>query len=213
MKRNSQLPNVHLRKDWKRRVRTWFDQPAKAQARRTTRARKAALIAPRPVDGPLRPAVRCPTVRYNMRLRVGRGFTHEEIKAAGLNAKYARTIGIAIDHRRTNKSEESLERNVQRLKAYLAKLIVFPLKAQKAKAAAFPAAHDAASVEEAQAVPQLQGPLFKVTSQKEATEVRAPTAEEKEFSGFRALRKARYNTLNKGTRATMAAKRAEAERN
>ena len=56
------------------------------------------------------------------------------LQEAGINKKVARTIGIAVDHRRRNRSQESLELNVQRLKAYKAKLIVFPRKAGKPKA-------------------------------------------------------------------------------
>ena len=37
---------------------------------------------------------------YNVKQRAGRGFTLEEVKAAGLSKKFARTIGIAVDHRR-----------------------------------------------------------------------------------------------------------------
>ena len=63
-----------------------------------------------------------------MRTRIGRGFTLEEIRQAGLNKHFARTVGISIDFRRTNKSAESLQRNVARLKAYLEKLVVLPRK-------------------------------------------------------------------------------------
>ena len=42
-----------------------------------------------------------------------------------------RTIGIAIDYRRRNKSVESLQKNVQRLKEYRSKLILFPKKLSK----------------------------------------------------------------------------------
>ncbi len=49
-----------------------------------------------------------PTSRYSGQPREGRGFTIEEIKKAGLNPKFAVTIGISIDHRRTNKSIESI---------------------------------------------------------------------------------------------------------
>ena len=68
--------------------------------------------------------VSCPTYKYNLKQRAGRGFTLEEVKvilplhrmcikmlfakictflftqAAGLSKKFARTIGIAVDHRR-----------------------------------------------------------------------------------------------------------------
>ena len=42
-------------------------------------------------------------------------------------------MGIAVDHRRRNTNEESLETNVQRLKEYKAKLIVFPRKTRGKK--------------------------------------------------------------------------------
>ncbi len=54
---------------------------------------------------------------------------HAELKAAGLSAPYARSIGIAVDHRRKNHSEESLQRNVKRLNEYKSKLVLYPLKA------------------------------------------------------------------------------------
>ncbi len=75
--------------------------------------------------------IRCPTRRYNMKLRYGRGFTLEELKNAGLNAKFARTIGIAVDHRRQDTSMETRDLNVKRLKAYLSKLILFPSQRSK----------------------------------------------------------------------------------
>lgn len=50
-------------------------------------------------------------------------------QAAGIHKKVARTIGIAVDPRRRNKSTESLQVNVQRLKEYRSKLILFPKKA------------------------------------------------------------------------------------
>ena len=76
---NNVLPNAHFRKHWQLRVRTWFDQPGAKKTRRRLRAEKAAKVAPRPVKS-LRPLVRCPTVRYNHRLRFGRGFSLQELK-------------------------------------------------------------------------------------------------------------------------------------
>jgi large subunit ribosomal protein L13e len=130
MRHNNQLPNQHFRKDWQIRVRTWFNQPARKVRRRLNRVEKAAKIAPRPVDGFLRPAVRAQTLNYNSKIRAGKGFTLEELKEAGVNRNEARFIGIAVDHRRKNRSEESLQLNAQRLKEYMSKLIVFPKKAE-----------------------------------------------------------------------------------
>ncbi|PTD05382.1 60S ribosomal protein L13 [Fusarium culmorum] len=107
---NQKLVNNHFRKDWQRRVRTHFDQPGKKSRRRTARQAKAAALAPRPVDK-LRPVVRCPTIKYNRRVRSGRGFTLAELKEAGIPKAFAPTIGIAVDFRRQNLSEESLAAN------------------------------------------------------------------------------------------------------
>lgn len=54
-------------------------------------------------------------------------------QAAGIPKKLAPTIGIAVDHRRRNRSLESLQANVQRLKTYKAKLVVFPRRTRKFK--------------------------------------------------------------------------------
>ena len=67
------VPNAHFHKDWQEYVRTWFNQPARKQRRRRARVAKAAAVAPRPVKA-LRPVVRCPTFKYNVKQRTGRGF-------------------------------------------------------------------------------------------------------------------------------------------
>jgi ribosomal protein L13E len=109
VKHNNAVPRNHFHKDWQRFVKTWFNQPARAERRRIKRKDKAARLAPRPV-GALRPIVRCPTIKYNSRVRPGRGFSYEELRSAGINPKAARGIGIAVDKRRKNRSEESLQR-------------------------------------------------------------------------------------------------------
>jgi large subunit ribosomal protein L13e len=123
VKHNNVLPNVHYRKEWDLRVKTWLDQPMRKTRRRIARKAKAAKAFPRPVDA-LRPIVRGQTVRYNTKQRVGRGFTLEELKAAGLTQNRARQVGIAVDFRRTNKSNESVEINSKRLKDYVASLVI-----------------------------------------------------------------------------------------
>lgn len=68
-----------------------------------------------------------------MKVKAGRGFTLAELKAAGVPVKGARGVGIAVDHRRINRSEEGFKINVQRLKLYKSKLVVFPRKGNKPK--------------------------------------------------------------------------------
>jgi len=102
---NNVLHANHFRKDWQRRVRTWFDQPGRKLRRRHARKTKAATLGIRPLTL-LRPAVRAQTVRYNRKVREGRGFTLAELKSAGIGKKEARGVGIVVDHRRRNLSEE-----------------------------------------------------------------------------------------------------------
>lgn len=52
---------------------------------------------------------------------------------AGIARPLARTIGISVDHRRQNLSEESLAVNVARLKAYKERLILLPRKSNAPK--------------------------------------------------------------------------------
>jgi len=73
------------------------------------------------------------TQKHCAKVRLGRGFSLAELKAAKIAAPLAKTLGIAVDHRRTNKSADSLAANVQRLKDYKDKLVVFPKKGTKAK--------------------------------------------------------------------------------
>ena len=132
MKHNNVIPNVHQRKHWQKYIRTWFNQPARKLRRLTHRKEKAAAQFPRPAEA-LRPVVRGQTIRYNSKVRAGRGFTLQEIKEAGLGVAFARSIGISVDHRRRNKSQESLEVNKRRLQAYVSKLVLFPRKTDKPK--------------------------------------------------------------------------------
>ncbi|PWY99448.1 putative ribosomal protein L13B [Testicularia cyperi] len=179
VKHNNVLHNNHFRKDWQRRVKVWFDQPGAKKRRRTAREAKAAKLGLRPVQ-PLRPAVRCPTLRYNTKIRSGKGFTHEEVKAAGLGKKYARSVGIPVDHRRRNKSEESLKLNVERIKAYQARLVVIPAKTKKNK-------DKKVDLSGVTAARQVQS-LLPLPASFEAEQPRAITEDEKSFAAFETLR-------------------------
>jgi large subunit ribosomal protein L13e len=135
VRNNHQVPNNHFHKHWAERVRVYLDQAARKRRRSLARKLKAARVFPRPVNGLLRPIVRCPTLKYNRRQRLGRGFTLEELKAAGIPKCEARTIGIAVDYRRRNRDEKAFQINVQRLKIYKSKLILFPRRVKKGKEA------------------------------------------------------------------------------
>ena len=131
VKHNNTIPNVHRRKHWQRNVRTWLNQAGRKKRRLQARRAKAAAQAPRPLDN-LRPSVRCMTVRYSHRPRLGRGFTLAEIKSVGLGVQFAKSIGISVDYRRKNKSQEGFDLNKARLTNYLSKLVLYPRHDKKA---------------------------------------------------------------------------------
>jgi len=198
---NNVLHDNHFRKDWQRRVRTWFDQPGRKLRRRTARKTKAATLGVRPLNL-LRPAVRAQTVRYNRKVREGRGFTHLELKEAGIGRKEARGVGIVVDHRRRNLSVEGKNINVERLQAYKARLIVFPRKAGKAKKGDS-SAEDLKAATTRVAIPLPEGIP--------AEAPRKINPEEREFQAFRTLRVARANQRHEGSRKARAAKKDEEE--
>ncbi|KAF4652266.1 60S ribosomal protein L13 [Perkinsus olseni] len=205
VKYNNVIPNIHFRKYWQKHIKTWFDQPARKHRRRLTRQSKAAATYPRPSAGLLRPVVRPPTQRYNYKLRLGRGFTVEELAAAGISVKLAPTIGIKVDKRRHNKSEESLALNVDRLNQYKAKLAVFP-RGSKAKNG------DTARAELANATQNTCKTIIPVPTARVVEHARAITKEERETSAYTTLRQARITKKMAPKRAKAAEEKAKAEK-
>ncbi|GCA63629.1 ribosomal protein L13e [Kipferlia bialata] len=106
--------------------KTWLNQPARKERRRVARKAHAQAIFPRPTGGLLRPAVHGMTQKYNMKVRAGRGFSLEELAAAGINQRAALSMGVAVDYRRRNRTQETFETNVARLNEYKTKLVVLP---------------------------------------------------------------------------------------
>ncbi|CAG5130076.1 unnamed protein product [Candidula unifasciata] len=151
-------------------------------------------MAPRPVGGLVRPIVRCSTFKYNTKIRLGRGFTLDELKAAGVNKKVTSNIIISVDYRRRSMSIESLQQDVQRLKEYKTKLIIFPRKEGK------PGKVDA-STEELKVAKQLTGPTvlpLEITFKPQ--KARVPTDDERNHNAFVSLRQARINAKLIGLR-------------
>jgi len=199
--KNNVLHGNHFRKDWQRRVRTWFDQPGRKLRRRNARVAKASALGVRPLQ-PLRPAVRGQTIRYNSKLREGRGFTFAELKEAGVPRKAARGLGIIVDHRRRNLSEEGKAINVERLKAYRARLIVYPKKAGKPK-------KGDASAEELKA--ETTRAALPLPPSVVPEQPRKITGEEREFKAYRALRDARAEQRHAGAKKIRQQKKEEEE--
>lgn len=181
-----------------------FNQAGKKVARRNARATKAAAIAPRPTDL-LRPTVRAPTVKYNRKVRAGRGFTREELKAAGIIYRSALGLGIAVDPRRQNKSVEAFEVNVRKLKEFKSKQILLPRNAEKVKAGEV-------SAEEFKAAKQVLSSNAVVPVVQDVAEThRAISSEAKSANAFITLRKARSDAKYAGVREKKIRDAAEAE--
>lgn len=198
VKHNNVLPNVHMRKYWQRFVRTWFNQVGRKKSRRIQRQKKAAENGIRPI-GLLRPQVRPPTIRYNMKLRCGRGFTFDELRAAGVSEKFARTIGISVDHRRKNRCAEGLNANVARLKKYISKLVIASRKSKAKKGiGGLPDDTQKSTITNLKQVSlKVAMPLDKANKRIKARQI---TKEEKEFKAYATLRKARRDAHNVGKR-------------
>jgi large subunit ribosomal protein L13e len=198
VRHNNIIPNIHCHKKWADSsrgplyVKLALNQASKKKSRRLARAAKAAKIAPRPLQL-LRPVVHCPTQKYSAKVRLGRGFTLEEIKAAGLTAAYARTVGIAVDHRRQNHSEQSLTANVARLTEYKAKLIVFPKRRGLLKAGD-------ASKEETKDAVQFSGTILPLPKPSTEIVIADVTDEMKEAKAYTEMRVARWENKVSGHR-------------
>jgi len=101
-----------------------------------------------------------------------------------------------VDHRRTNKSEESLQSNVDRLKEYKSRLVVFPRRSGTKNVKNGDAS--SAEVKEMKAS-QLKGLNVRPTVG-EAVVVAPITSEMKEFKAFATLRGARNDARLLGIR-------------
>ena len=209
VKHNNIVPNVHLRKHWQNRVRTHFNQPAQKTKRIQRRVAKAAAMFPRPVEK-LRPVVSSCTRKYAGKTRFGRGFTLAEIKEAGLSATFCRTVGISVDHRRTNTSTEQKQLNVERLNTYKSKLILFPRKENKPKKGMINDA-TAEQLASAAAKNQVTGDVLPKSQAKPTQQFAAVSsvAVPRTKTNFHLLRTIRVNTRYRGRREKKAAEEAE----
>nr|XP_016449595.1 PREDICTED: 60S ribosomal protein L13-2-like [Nicotiana tabacum] len=118
-------------------------------------------------------------------------------QAAGVPKKLAPTIGIAVDHRRRNRSLEGLQTNIQRLKTYEAKLVILPRRAKKVKAGD-------SSAEELATATWVHTCLLITREQLAVDLVKVPD-EMKSFNAYGKLRIERTNARHIGARLKRAA--------
>merc|ERR1712166_180179 len=181
-------------------IKPWHSQAARKKRRSDNRKAKAAKIAPRPVAGLLRPVVHPPTQRYNMKLRLGRGFTLAELREAKIAPKLAPTIGISVDHRSRNRCTESLKTNVDRLKLYKSKLLVFP----KGSGKKCVKKGDTPRSELQKVAQNTLKEIIAIPKTALRIKARKITDAEKEKSAYKTLKKARTNKKSLGSKLTKA---------
>lgn len=128
-------------------------------------------------------------------------------QAAGIPRLQAPTIGIAVDHRRQNVSEESLAINVARLKDYQSRLVVLPRRSNAPKKGETKASDLAKT-----ATTQDLGAKFPLPAPKAVTEVTVgDMPKHPEGGAYRTIRNAWSNQRHQGARDKRARDRAEAE--
>lgn len=134
---------------------------------------------------------------------------------AKIAPQFAKTVGIAVDTRRFDTSEEAMQLNVQRLETYKSKLILFPRRADKPKKGDI---HDSTAdkLKSAEAGKQNTG---KHVLAKPKTKVRQTplkiTKEMRDVKIFKKIRQLHINMKYKGKRekrAKEAAEKAEQEK-
>lgn len=135
----------------------------------------------------------------------------QELRQAKISPRFAQTVGIAVDHRRQDVSEEGLQLNVQRLESYKSKLILFPRRADKPKKGDI---HDATAdkLKSAEAAKQnthkhvLSKPIRKLREAPQKI-----TQEQRDAKVYRKLRQVAVNKKYKGLREKRAKEAAEKE--
>ena len=122
------------------------------------------------------------------------------VQLAKISKKEAKGLGIAVDHRRRNKCNESLQLNVNRLKKYQARLVVFPRK----KGVEWTEAMTSA-------VANRNPNVLDISTSVKEEKPRAIDADEKVFSAYGKIRVERMNLLQVGPRFVAVREAAEKE--
>ena len=180
-----------------RQVKCYFNVNGHKTVRQEKRAQRAADRSPAPADL-LRPTVKACTRRYSSKVRFGRGFSLEEVRAAGLTPAFARTVGIAVDHRRHG-SNQMEEANIQRLTTYKANLVLFPRVEGKAKKGEI---ND--STTRLDTPQNMEGRVIALPVVKKRVGIAALTKDLKSKKVYRSIRQARIDRKYEGKRVKRA---------
>jgi len=145
VKKNNSIPKAHFKKKWKSNIKTWFAtfQKKKKRTKKRKEKDKYSFSLAKISRDFLRPLVHSPTKLHNMKIKIGRGFSKNELSKASISKKDSFSLGIGFDKRRRSKSvseqlnfrriENFLERAVFEKKKNLSSLseknkLLFPMK-------------------------------------------------------------------------------------
>merc|ERR1711977_387439 len=113
---------VHFKKKWHLLVRTWFKQKTRKIRRRKARSDRTKATYVDPYILKFRPIMWGQTNKYRARKILGRGFTLEEMNFVGIKVNLVPSIGLVIDKRRKNRSQDFINENVSHIKDHMSKL-------------------------------------------------------------------------------------------
>ena len=129
-----------------------------------------------------------------------------------MTPRFAQTVGISVDYRRHDTDLDTLKRNVQRLKNYAAKLVLFPRKEGKPKKGPINDS-TAEAVKSADASNQQTGKhLVAISQPKKRVSQEKITAEAQKAKVYRRLRQERVNKHYWGRREKRAREAEEAKK-
>lgn len=152
--------------------------------------------------------------RTNHKITQEHELTTIHTQEAGIPRKLAPTIGISVDPRRQTTSQEALALNVERLKSYKARLILFPRKAGQHKKLDSSAEDVKAASDAKNIVAKLSASLpidSGVGIKHGISEVKKSDLPKGEESAYTKLRTARSEARLVGVREKRAKAKAEAE--
>mmetsp|Transcript_22014 Transcript_22014/g.34513 ORF Transcript_22014/g.34513 Transcript_22014/m.34513 type:complete len:186 (-) Transcript_22014:260-817(-) len=111
--------NLHKTKNHSLLFKTSFNSAGKKK-KRLIRRRKKEIMSKNNINltsRMLRPVVHCPTKYHNTKIKMGRGFSYNEIKFLGMGKKKTHSLGLAIDQRRKH-STFLTEININRIRTF-----------------------------------------------------------------------------------------------
>lgn len=126
-----------------------------------------------------------------------------------MTQSFARSVGIAVDHRRHNKDADKMKTNVERLSQYKAKLILFPRRADKPKKGLI---NDSTADQLSAAVQNTTDGVFALPSVSRRCKIESLTADLKNAKVYQRLRQERINKRYAGKREKRAKEAEEAKK-